>query len=283
MCRAIPPPPACSTCLVNRAQHVPEMYAPLPWAGPQPSDYLVILGGIDWSVSLNWMSLPSTLPLIVHQQVHCITSFRPGGGGGGCGLPRSLADPPTHDIRKSFLGRKMKFIKGAGNWRPIVGTATFCGLSPPPPPRHALEQKKSKEDPPPPGPNPPPSPSSNAGESLSFRCNLRVKKGPRSGETEADGTNGGRMVTQTTADFQVGRFQSRPANIIGRPVLSRRPMRSWFGCITIQPLLAATEILHRAVVKEEGQPPPPLHRSNASPPPPPIGATPPPGLVSASH
>ena len=59
-------------------------------------------------------------------------------------------------------------------------------------------------------------------------------------------------------------------------VLDRRPKSSLFGCSTIQPLLAVTEIFHGAVVKEEGQPPrtqtpppppsdpPPLLRSNAS-------------------
>ena len=29
--------------------------------------------GIKWSVRLNWMPPPQTLPVIVHQQVHCIT------------------------------------------------------------------------------------------------------------------------------------------------------------------------------------------------------------------
>ena len=32
--------------------------------------------------------------------------------------------PPTH-IRKFFLGKKMKFIKGARTWRSILGTQTF--------------------------------------------------------------------------------------------------------------------------------------------------------------
>ena len=27
-------------------------------------------------------------------------------------------DPPTHQIRKIFFGAKMKFINGAGKWRP---------------------------------------------------------------------------------------------------------------------------------------------------------------------
>ena len=36
-----------------------------------------------------------------------------GGGGGATLLPGILADPPIHQIRKFFLGGKMKFIKGA--------------------------------------------------------------------------------------------------------------------------------------------------------------------------
>ena len=60
------------------------------------------------------------------------------------------------------------------------------------------------------------------------------------------------------------RFKSWPANAPAVRFLNRRPKSSWFGCITIQPLLAVTKIFHGAVVKEEGQPPPPLLRSNAS-------------------
>ena len=61
---------------------------------------------------------------------------------------------------------------------------------------HVRTEKMEGGGPPPPGPTPrpppdppPPSPSSNAGESLSwgvhsFRCNLRVKKGSTTGETQ---------------------------------------------------------------------------------------------------
>ena len=45
-------------------------------------------------------------------------------GGGGWGGQPWLTHPPT-DIRKIFLGQKMKFIKGAGNLSPNVGTRTF--------------------------------------------------------------------------------------------------------------------------------------------------------------
>ena len=37
-----------------------------------------------------------------------------------------LTPPPTH-IRKRFLGKKIKFIKGARNWRWILGTQTGGG------------------------------------------------------------------------------------------------------------------------------------------------------------
>ena len=57
-----------------------------------------------------------------------------GGGGGQIG-PQGfwLTHPPTH-IRKFFLRKKMKFIKGARTWRSILGTQTFFWpLTPPPP------------------------------------------------------------------------------------------------------------------------------------------------------
>ena len=48
-----------------------------------------------------------------------------GGGGGQIGPPGFwLTHPPTH-IRKFFLRKKMKFIKGARTWRWILGTQTF--------------------------------------------------------------------------------------------------------------------------------------------------------------
>ena len=48
-----------------------------------------------------------------------------GRGGGYHGVPWVVADPPTHQIRNMFLrGKKMKFIEGAGKWRPILGTKT---------------------------------------------------------------------------------------------------------------------------------------------------------------
>ena len=61
---------------------------------------------------------------------------RKGGGGGGLvwgpGQPGRPPHPPH--IRKIFLRRKMKFIKGAGNLRPILGTQTFFWpLTHPPP------------------------------------------------------------------------------------------------------------------------------------------------------
>ena len=46
------------------------------------------------------------------------------GGVWGPGQPRPTP-PPTTNIRKIFLRQKMKFIKGAGNLRPIFGTQTF--------------------------------------------------------------------------------------------------------------------------------------------------------------
>ena len=47
-------------------------------------------------------------------------------GGGGQIRPPGfwLTHPPTH-IRKFFLRKKMKFIKGARTWRSILGTQTF--------------------------------------------------------------------------------------------------------------------------------------------------------------
>ena len=63
--------------------------------------------------------------------------LRGGGGGGQIGPPGFwLTHPPTH-IRKFFLRKKMKFIKGAQTWRSILGTQTFFWpLNPPPPPPH---------------------------------------------------------------------------------------------------------------------------------------------------
>ena len=61
---------------------------------------------------------------------------RGGGGGGvvwGPGQPSPTNPPPPH-IRKVFLRQKMKFIKGAGNLRPMLGTQTcFWPLTLPPP------------------------------------------------------------------------------------------------------------------------------------------------------
>ena len=68
------------------------------------------------------------------------------GGGGQIGPPGFwLTHPPTH-IRKFFLRKKMKFIKGARTWRSILGTQTFfCPLThPPPPPRYSINQPLSK-------------------------------------------------------------------------------------------------------------------------------------------
>ena len=44
------------------------------------------------------------------------------GGGEGAGQPQPT-HPPTH-IKKMFLRQKVKFIKGAGQLRPILGTQT---------------------------------------------------------------------------------------------------------------------------------------------------------------
>ena len=65
-------------------------------------------------------------------------AFPPGGRGLGViwgpGQPR-LTHPPTHPHQKTILipRERMKFIKGSGDLRPILGTQTFGGpLTPPP-------------------------------------------------------------------------------------------------------------------------------------------------------
>ena len=70
----------------------------------------------------------------------------PRGGGGegvvwGPGQPRPT-HRPTH-IRKFFLRQKMKFIKGAGNLKPILGTETFFWplTHPPTPPLFFLSRR----------------------------------------------------------------------------------------------------------------------------------------------
>ena len=66
------------------------------------------------------------------------------GGGGQIGPPGFwLTHPPTH-IRKFFLRKKMKFIKGARTWRSILGTQTFFWPLTPPPPRYSINQPLSK-------------------------------------------------------------------------------------------------------------------------------------------
>ena len=57
-----------------------------------------------------------------------------GGWGQDSGLPRILADPSTHQIRKFFLRGKMKFIKGAREWKAVSGTQTFLWPQTPRPP-----------------------------------------------------------------------------------------------------------------------------------------------------
>ena len=57
---------------------------------------------------------------------YCLRTLE-GGGGGGLASPGRPTHPPTH-IRKTFLRQKMKFIKGAGNLRPILGPQFFFGL-----------------------------------------------------------------------------------------------------------------------------------------------------------
>ena len=67
-----------------------------------------------------------------------------GGGGGQIGPPGFwLTHPPTH-IRKFFLRKKMKFIKGARTWRSILGTQTFFWPLSPPPPRYSINRPLSK-------------------------------------------------------------------------------------------------------------------------------------------
>ena len=71
-------------------------------------------------------------------RVLCVVVCRAGlclvilGGEGQIGPPGFwLTHPPTH-IRKFFLRKKMKFIKGARTWRSILGTQTFFWpLTPP--------------------------------------------------------------------------------------------------------------------------------------------------------
>ena len=66
----------------------------------------------------------------------------PRGEGGLLGAltsPRPTPQPPH--IRMGFLRQKLKFIKGAGNLRPIFGTQTvFWPLTPPPSPGGAPKQ-----------------------------------------------------------------------------------------------------------------------------------------------
>ena len=81
-------------------------------------------------------SLASTRPLL--------SDTGGGGGGGQIGPPGFwLTHPPIH-IRKFFLRKKMKFIKGARTWRSILGTQTFFLASDPPPPRYSINQPLSK-------------------------------------------------------------------------------------------------------------------------------------------
>ena len=59
-----------------------------------------------------------------------------GGGGRQIGPPGFWLTHPLTHIRKFFLRKKMKFIKGARTWRSILGTQTFFWplTHPPPPP-----------------------------------------------------------------------------------------------------------------------------------------------------
>ena len=58
-----------------------------------------------------------------------ITAWTLGEGGGLFWAVASPSRPPhPPHIRKIFLQQKMKFIKGARNLRPILGTQTFFGL-----------------------------------------------------------------------------------------------------------------------------------------------------------
>ena len=51
-----------------------------------------------------------------------------------------LTHPPTH-IRKLFLRKKLKFIKGARTWRLVLGTQTFFWAYDP---RYSINQPLSK-------------------------------------------------------------------------------------------------------------------------------------------
>ena len=68
-----------------------------------------------------------------HTHPHQAIAEEPGGGGGCLGPWPAPADQPPLPHQKFFLRQKMKFIKGAGNLRPISGTQTFFLASDPPP------------------------------------------------------------------------------------------------------------------------------------------------------
>ena len=53
---------------------------------------------------------------------HGLSTLGPGGGGGGMGHWPISRTPPHPHIRKVCIGRKMKFMKEAGNLQPILGT-----------------------------------------------------------------------------------------------------------------------------------------------------------------
>ena len=66
-------------------------------------------------------------------------------GGGGIWPPPGfwLTHPPTH-IRKLFLRKKIKFIKGVRTRRSILGTQTCFWPLTPPPPKYSINQPLSK-------------------------------------------------------------------------------------------------------------------------------------------
>ena len=106
----------------------------------------VAMGGVQVSVPLLHLSATATEHIkenvspVQRHDAAAIQGCGPGlclvilGGGGQIGPPGFwLTHPPTH-IRKLFLRKKMKFIKGARTWRSILGTQTFFWpLTPPPP------------------------------------------------------------------------------------------------------------------------------------------------------
>ena len=60
------------------------------------------------------------------------------------GPPGFWLSPPLTHIRKSFLRKKMKFIKGPRTWRSILSYTNFFLPLTLPPPRYSVNQPRSK-------------------------------------------------------------------------------------------------------------------------------------------